>query len=418
MVNTEVSTDTRLPRWLAWYLNIDLAGKEKRERRHQFALNIVALGAFCSASFYVLVYLLYDLRLWPTAFGTAINSIIFVSLPFIYRRSATWTFFWGAIFASLNIVFLTYLMGSATGIFLLLLIVPAVVLLIFGPSRRDFLVISSLTSLAGTVFCVWFTSEPALSAASDALLQKGLMTTSVLSVLLLVVIPSYLGFLRAEVAEDALEAEHARSEALLYNLLPEDIAARLKVEPDQTIADSLPKVAILFADIVDFTPRAASLPPEEVVGFLNKIFRAFDELAEKHGLEKIKTIGDAYMVAAGMPNPCGDPVHRVAEMALDMQSAVEAMAPDFPEGLQVRIGLHAGPAVAGVIGNRKLFYDVWGETVNTASRMESHGEPGRIQVTTAAKEELEDTYEFEQRGTVEVKGIGALETWWLDGAKA
>lgn len=219
-------------------------------------------------------------------------------------------------------------------------------------------------------------------------------------------------------AEAALEKEYARSESLLYNLLPEDIAARLKVEPDQTIADSLPKVAILFADIVDFTPRAATLLPEEVVGFLNKIFRAFDELAEKHGLEKIKTIGDAYMVAAGMPNPCGDPVHRVAEMALDMQQTVEKMDPEFPEGLQVRIGLHAGPAVAGVIGNRKLFYDVWGETVNTASRMESHGEPGRIQVTTAAKEELEDAYEFEPRGAVEVKGIGAVETWWLAGAKA
>lgn len=118
-----------------------------------------------------------------------------------------------------------------------------------------------------------------------------------------------------------------------------------------------------------------------------------------------------------MPSPVGDPVHRVAEMALDMQRTVEEMSPEFPEGLQVRIGLHAGPAVAGVIGNRKLFYDVWGETVNTASRMESHGEPGRIQVTTAAKDELEGDYDFEPRGTVEVKGMGTVETWFLAGAK-
>ena len=214
-----------------------------------------------------------------------------------------------------------------------------------------------------------------------------------------------------------LAVEHARSEALLYNLLPREIAARLKNKPEQTIADSLPQVAILFADIVDFTPRTATLPPEDLVGFLNKIFSAFDVLAEKHGLEKIKTIGDAYMVAAGMPSPVGDPVHRVAEMGLDMQHTVEAMAPEFLEGLQVRIGLHAGPAVAGVIGNRKLFYDVWGETVNTASRMESHGEPGRIQVTKAAKEELDDAYEFEPRGTVEVKGLGEVETWFLAGSK-
>ncbi|WP_170474598.1 adenylate/guanylate cyclase domain-containing protein [Ruegeria arenilitoris] len=215
-----------------------------------------------------------------------------------------------------------------------------------------------------------------------------------------------------------LEAEYIRSEKLLYNLLPEDIAARLKVDPNQTIADKLPNVAILFADVVDFTPRASNLPPEEVVGFLNTIFRVFDELADKHGLEKIKTIGDAYMVAAGMPSPVGDPVRRIADMALDVQRVVADMSTDFPDGLQVRIGLHAGPAVAGVIGNQKLFYDVWGETVNTASRMESHGEPGKIQVTGAVREKLQADYEFEPRAVVEVKGIGAVETWFLTGAKA
>ncbi|MEW2915921.1 adenylate/guanylate cyclase domain-containing protein [Ruegeria sp. ANG10] len=188
---------------------------------------------------------------------------------------------------------------------------------------------------------------------------------------------------KVEAQRVELEAEYARSEALLYNLLPEDIAARLKVEPSGTIADKLPQVAILFADIVDFTPRAAKLPPVDVVAFLNKIFSAFDSLAEKHGLGKVKTIGDAYMAAAGMPNPCNDPVHRVAEMALDVQITVAQMSPDFAKGLQIRIGLHAGPVVAGVIGNRKPFYDVWGDTVNSASRMESNGEPGRIQVTSA-----------------------------------
>ena len=221
----------------------------------------------------------------------------------------------------------------------------------------------------------------------------------------------------AERAERALQAEYERSENLLYNLLPVDIARRLKLEPGKTIADNLPKVAILFADIVDFTPRASRLPPEEVVGFLNSIFTRFDQLADEHGLEKIKTIGDAYMVAAGMPSPVGDPVHRVAQMALAMQRAAKAMSPDLPDGLQVRIGLHAGPAVAGVIGNKKLFYDVWGETVNTASRMESHGEAGRIQVTKPAYEELNDDYVFEERGSVDIKGVGTMPTWWLTGSR-
>ena len=214
-------------------------------------------------------------------------------------------------------------------------------------------------------------------------------------------------------AEDALEAEHARSEALLYNLLPTEIAGRLKDAPDQTIADSLDHTAILFADIVDFTPRSARMTPEELVSFLNRIFSTFDELAAKHGLEKIKTIGDAYMVAAGLPQPVDRPVHRVAEMAFDMLAALRALSEEIGEEIEIRIGLHAGPVVAGVIGHQKLFYDVWGDTVNTASRMESHGQPGRIQVTAAAREALKDAYDFEPRGAVEIKGIGRLETWWL-----
>ncbi|MCE8514680.1 adenylate/guanylate cyclase domain-containing protein [Ruegeria pomeroyi] len=236
---------------------------------------------------------------------------------------------------------------------------------------------------------------------------------SVFGTCILSIAVAYVAFLQAETAEDALEAEHARSEALLYNLLPTEIAARLKDAPDQTIADSLDHTAILFADIMDFTPRSARMAPEELVSFLNRIFSTFDELAAKHGLEKIKTIGDAYMVAAGLPHPIDRPVHRVAEMAFDMLDALRALSDEIGEAIEIRIGLHAGPVVAGVIGHQKLFYDVWGDTVNTASRMESHGQPGRIQVTAAAREALKDAYDFEPRGAVEIKGIGRLETWWL-----
>jgi adenylate cyclase/guanylate cyclase len=231
--------------------------------------------------------------------------------------------------------------------------------------------------------------------------------------IILILVVGYLAFSRAESAEDALEAEHARSEALLYNLLPTEIAARLKDAPDQTIADSLDHTAILFADIVDFTPRSARMSPEELVGFLNRIFSTFDRLAAHHGLEKIKTIGDAYMVAAGLPHPVDRPVHRVAKMAFNMLDALRDLSAELGEKVEIRIGLHAGPVVAGVIGHQKLFYDVWGDTVNTASRMESHGAPGRIQVTAAAREALKGDYTFEPRGTVEIKGIGELKTWWL-----
>ncbi|MGX9352988.1 adenylate/guanylate cyclase domain-containing protein [Shimia sp. W99] len=213
-----------------------------------------------------------------------------------------------------------------------------------------------------------------------------------------------------EVQRDQLRIENARSETLLNNLLPAQVAARLKADPDQEIADHLPSVAILFADIVDFTPRSARMAPEEIVSFLNRMFSAFDELAGAHGLEKIKTIGDSYMVAAGMPESCEKPAHRVAAMALDMMDAVKAL----PGNVELRIGLHMGPAVAGVIGRQKPFYDVWGETVNTASRMESHGEPGRVQVTDAIRDQLEGVFRFEAGGVSDIPGVGKLRTWWLE----
>ncbi|MEY8843024.1 adenylate/guanylate cyclase domain-containing protein, partial [Cribrihabitans sp. XS_ASV171] len=343
-------------------------------------------------------------------------AIHHASAPFAFRllgRSA------GAMIITVSACLLFYLvshfLGSGAGIFLFLLVVPAALLVVLGPRWKGTVFSGTFLCAATIVAILVLTDEPALTAASDPVFQTVLMTLAVFGTAFLSIAVAYVAFQQAESAEDALEAEHARSEALLYNLLPEEIAARLKRDPDATIADSLPRVAILFADIVDFTPRAATLPPEEVVGFLNRVFRAFDALAEKHGLEKIKTIGDAYMVAAGMPTPCDAPVHRVAEMALEMLEATRKLSAEVPDGLQVRIGLHSGPAVAGVIGNRKLFYDVWGETVNTASRMESHGAPGRIQVTGAARAELGDDYRFERRGTVEVKGMGAVETWWLTG---
>jgi len=214
-------------------------------------------------------------------------------------------------------------------------------------------------------------------------------------------------------SDDAFEAEHARSEALLNNLLPTEIAARLKQEPGSTIADELPDVAILFADLVGFTERSSRMQPEEIIAFLNGIFTKFDALAESCGVEKIKTIGDSYMAAAGMPLICEDPVHRVAELALAMVEVTD----DLPDGVQLRIGLHAGPVVAGVIGKSKPFYDVWGETVNTASRMESQGIAGRIQITGTARAALGNDYSFEPRGDIPLKGLRKTETWWLTGRR-
>lgn len=217
-----------------------------------------------------------------------------------------------------------------------------------------------------------------------------------------------------EEALTALQSEQQRSEDLLLNILPASIAERLKGET-RTIADHFRAASVLFADVVDFTARTKDLPAAEVVGLLDRLFSHFDTLTERHGLEKIKTIGDAYMVAAGVPIRRPDHARAIALLALDM---VESAAPGGQCGdldLQLRIGINSGPVVAGVIGRRKFLYDLWGDAVNIASRMESAGTPGQIQLTRWTYELLKDEFELEPRGTIAVKGMGEMETWYLLG---
>ena len=212
----------------------------------------------------------------------------------------------------------------------------------------------------------------------------------------------------------ALRVEQAKAENLLLNILPRSIADKLKAE-SQPIADHFESASILFADVVDFTPWSERRTPVEVVGYLDRLFTHFDELAERHGLEKIKTIGDCYMVAAGVPAPRPDHAQALARMALDMLDGVSDELGHL--GLELRVGINSGPVVAGVIGRKRFLYDLWGDAVNTASRMESHGAPGRVQITRATYDLLGEEFECEARGTIDVKGKGEVEAWYLVGAR-
>jgi class 3 adenylate cyclase len=211
-----------------------------------------------------------------------------------------------------------------------------------------------------------------------------------------------------------LEAERARSEGLLRNMLPESIAERLK-QRQEVIADASPQVTVLFTDIVDFTSHAERSPPEATVALLNELFSQFDALTESRGLEKIKTIGDAYMVAGGLPNPRPDHARAVAELALEMLDLAARRSHPDGEPVRLRIGIDTGPVVAGVIGRRRFSYDLWGDTVNTASRMETTGIPGCIQITERTRELLGDRYVLRERGKIQVKGKGKMLTYFLSG---
>ena len=214
-----------------------------------------------------------------------------------------------------------------------------------------------------------------------------------------------------------LGQEQQRSERLLLNVLPKEIAALLK-DDQRTIADQFDAVSVLFADVVGFTPLSARLAPKEMVELLNEVFSYFDSLTERYRLEKIRTIGDNYMVASGVPRPRPDHAHALAGMALEMNEFIQRR-PSIGDGqLRFRMDMNSGPAVAGVIGRQKFHYDLWGDSVNTASRMESHGVPDKIQITRATYELVNDGFVCEPRGLIEVKGKGEMETWFLQARRA
>ncbi len=211
-----------------------------------------------------------------------------------------------------------------------------------------------------------------------------------------------------------LVKEQEKSDRLLLNILPESIAVKLK-DGQNSIADGFAEVTILFADIVGFTVLSSQISPEELLTFLNEIFSAFDSLTEKYNLEKIKTIGDAYMVVGGLPNPSSNHAESIAEMALDMQDELVKFNAKHNAEINIRIGINTGPAIAGVIGTKKFIYDLWGDAVNTAARMESHGIPGAIQVTKSTYDILQNKYLFADRGIIHIKGKGDMNTYLLIG---
>jgi class 3 adenylate cyclase len=287
-----------------------------------------------------------------------------------------------------------------------------------------------LASLVGAIPWPWFVGFTGLSVVSGLIdstlavkapaIPEGVITTLFVVNFVGLVFVTYvsLGFFikERERTRLALELEQERSERLLRNILPEEIAGRLKAG-ELVIADRVEGVTILFADLVDSTSLSERLTPDQLVEVLNEVFTPFDDLADDLGLEKIKTVGDSYMVVGGLPAARPDHVEAVADMALAMRDELTRHSVAGFGQLQMRYGIDTGTVVAGVIGKRKFSYDLWGDTVNTAARMESHGIPGEIQVTEAVYERLRDRYRFTARGPVEVKGKGAMDTYLLAGIR-
>ena len=280
---------------------------------------------------------------------------------------------------------------------------PVIALMFMPPRRAVYWFLAYLLNLVITV------------AFSDFFALHGQVVdekTKTLFFLMNLGISSIVVFIFAAYFVNAALTERNRANELLLNILPATIAKRLKLR-ESPISDEFDSITVLFADIVGFTKWSESLSPDETINFLNDIFSRFDRLVESRGLEKIKTIGDGYMVVAGVPNPMNDHANVLMNLAVAMLEEMRKFNSDRGLSLDIRIGLNTGPGVAGVIGTKKFIYDLWGDTVNTASRMESHGLPGRIQITDSTYEFVKNKFKFEDRGSIEIKGKGKMHTYLL-----
>ncbi|MBI3272558.1 MAG: adenylate/guanylate cyclase domain-containing protein [Planctomycetes bacterium] len=400
-----------------WIGALGVTEQTAHERRRITVLNrALSLGIVVSIAYCVL-YLAFGAPR-AAAINAAFISFYFVALCANYGRSHRVARHVAILSANLHMLALSvFVLGEASGVHRWYWMFIVVTFLVF--TRNEKRAIYGYAALSIGLFTsiehglMRFGAKPVISEGVASVLS---VTSTVLTLVVITIIVDLFDRETGR-AESALSKENERSESLLLNILPSSIASRLKDGRQEPIADSFAQVTVLFADIAGFTEMSDSLDPQRVVALLNQIFSEFDALMEKHRLEKIKTIGDAYMVAGGLPEVRADHARAVAEMALDMVEATGRYQTPTGARLGIRIGINTGPVVAGVIGVKKFIYDLWGDTVNTASRMESHGVVGAIQVTEATYQHLKHDYVLEERGPIKVKGKGPMLVYMLRGRK-
>jgi adenylate cyclase len=383
--------------------------------RHLRVLTIATrIGAVVSGSF-GLLQLIAGQSAWWIGFVNITSAAIFLMLPLLYRFGeliAPLVFF---AVAYVSITVICWYVGTGTGLQLYYLVAASLLVVVLG--IEHIVLASTQAALGAAMVIVLELLVPNNTGVQpDWMFRLGFVFT-VISAWVLVIATMWYALREIASAEMAMEAEYDRSEALLTNILPAPVAERLKDPARTIIADKYDDASILFADIAGYTKRASDTAPSDLVRFLDGLYTELDALVDRHGLEKIKTSGDSYMVVSGVPKPRPDHVDALACLALDMADAVAGLEDPHGRAVPFRIGLAAGPVVAGVVGARKFFYDVWGDAVNVASRMESTDPVGRIQVPQDVYDRLKDSFVFKERGDVDVKGKGLMHTWYLVGRR-
>jgi len=384
-----------------------------RIARRRRILNLTAtMAVFVSAGF-GLVYVFAAPQLWWTGVINIIGAAIYATIPLLHRfgELVPPLTFIGTAYVSIFTI--CWFVGTGSGLQFYFLVAACLVVLQLGVDRI-FLAAGLAAIGAGLVIALQFLVPRDTGAQPTWSLSLSFVITTI-SACVMVVTTVWYAVREIVRAEAAMEVEYERSEALLANILPASVAERLKDPARNVIADKYDDASVLFADIAGFTERASDMAPDHLIRFLDRLYGDFDTLVDKHGLEKIKVSGDSYMVVSGVPEPRADHVEALADLALDMADAANGLKDSRGNAVPLRIGLASGPVVAGVVGSRRFFYDVWGDAVNVASRMESTDSVGRIQVPEAVYQRLKDDFVLQERGTVEVKGKGLMRTWYLVG---
>jgi adenylate cyclase len=383
-------------------------------RRHRVLRLTASMAVIVSVGFAVL-QLLTAPQLWWTGVINIAGAAIYAVVPALHRFGelvAPLTFICTAY---VSIFVICWMLGTGSGLQLYFLVAACLVVLQLGIDR--IILAASLAAVAaGLVIALQFLVPRDTGVQPAWLLSLGFVIITI-SACVMVVATVWYAVREIIRAEAAMEREYKRSEALLANILPTSVANRLKDPAHNIIADKYDDASVLFADIAGFTERASDIAPDKLIRFLDRLYSDFDALVDKHELEKIKVSGDSYMVVSGVPHPRADHVEALASLALDMADTVASLKDPRGGAVPLRIGLAAGSVVAGVVGSRRFFYDVWGDAVNVASRMESTDSVGRIQVPETVYERLKNNFVLEERGAVEVKGKGIMRTWYLVGRK-
>ena len=415
LIRRERKLAIRLPAWVERATSIGIISHDPQVVRRQRVTNVAAFATVGNTVSHLIINSIHDFEgLLVIHVYNATLMVAALFIPFLHRFGQNTAAVVLLILVISGTTFVVWMLGTTSGLELYFTLAGAI-LLIFGVENWKLFLPFLAATAAALLLTLNLAPPNGLIQPDDQDLRTMLFGQAMINTFVINALLMFYALAALHRAEAELENQYARSEALVSSIMPPAVAERLKSGAEQRIADRIGTLSVLFADLVGFSAAAHELPPEQVVDYLDTLVRTFDTLAEQHGVEKIKTIGDCYMAIAGRDGPAADGARALGSFALAMMEAMGSSPALRERRLGLRVGIHCGPATAGVIGDTRFAFDVWGDAVNTASRMESHSLPGRIQVSEAYRSVVGDVFLFEARGPTDIKGIGTAHTFFLVG---